>query len=66
MADDDLRSAGFAVLIMAAVNAIFIALRFTIGPIFVYQFEFLLFELPLLLLVLFFIYLWRKQRNITT
>jgi hypothetical protein len=63
MANDDLRSAGIAALIMAVVNAILLIIRFTFGPIFIYTFEFTVFELPFFLLVLYFMYLWRKQRT---
>jgi len=56
-----MKSAGIAIGIMAVFNLILLVIRFTIGPIFVYQFEFLVFELPLALLVVFFFYLWYKS-----
>ena len=63
MASDDLKSIGIAIIIMAAINAFLLYLQLTIGQIFVYQFQFLLFEFPLILLAVYFVYAWNKQRS---
>jgi hypothetical protein len=58
MASEDLRGAVAALAIMGGVNLVFFILRLEGNPIFQQQFEFLLFNLPLILLAAYSLYLW--------
>lgn len=60
MAGDDSRSVGIAAILLTIVDSVLLYIRFTGNPLFQLIFEALVFYFPLLLLVLYWIYLRMK------
>jgi len=61
MTVSEMQSVALATLVMGVVNVILISLR--VGGLIFFnpQFEFMLFNLPFILLILYLVYLWRKS-----
>jgi hypothetical protein len=63
MAGEDSKSVGIAVLLLAIVDAVLLYIRLTGNPLFQLSFEALVFYFPLLLLVIYWVYLRIKLQK---
>jgi len=64
MTVSEMQSVALATLVMGVVNGILISLR--VGGLIFFnpQFEFILFNLPFILLILYLVFLWRKKSTV--
>jgi hypothetical protein len=61
MTVSEMKSVALATLAMGVVNIVLISLRVGGLIFFNTQFEFMLFDLPFILLILYLVFLWRKN-----